>query len=351
MQNLLPKIKAYSIRLLPLFAFAIPLALLYFLNPLDQALNVSAQYSFQSMWKGRTFQLFFIWLVALEYILSWEVIQTKISKQDKARSFVFGLILLLPTLYVLFEYYFGLNAAIASWSTQSGVYFPVYMPLAIEYLVFSLLFCLTVFLPFGKKGVIGFALPAIFVGLIGAIYAIDNVFPYGQFTPFQLLVPTTASLAGGILRLMGNTVIMGTDFATSMPTLQVIGPVGTAKFAVAWPCAGIESLIIFTAVSLLFLKRMPISWRAKVGYFAFGAAITYVINIFRIVSIFTIGMQFGVDSSQVQAFHAIYGPLYAVAWIIFYPLLILLSQMAWQKLRNPKPYEVKKFQPKPLNPA
>jgi thaumarchaeosortase len=337
MQNLLPKIKVYSIRLLPLIAFAIPLTLLYFLNPMDQALNVSAQYSFQSMWKGRTFQLFFIWLVALEYILSWEIIQTKISKQDKARSLVYGLILLLPTLYVLSEYYFGLNVVIASWATQSGVFFPVYMPLAVEYLVFSFLFCATIFLPFGKKGLIGFALPALFVGLIGVIYAIDNMFPYGQFTPFQLLVPTTASLAGGFLGLMGNTVVMGTDLATSMPTLHVAGSLGTAKFAIAWPCAGIESLIIFTAVSLLFLKRMPISWRAKVGYFAFGAAITYVINIFRIVSIFTIGMQFGVDSSQVQVFHAVYGPLYAVAWIISYPLLILLSQVIWQKYKNPKP--------------
>ncbi len=343
MENLFPKITAYSIKLLPLIAFAVPMALLYFLNPIDQALKVSVQDSFQSMWKGRTFQLFFIWLVALEYILSWETIQTKINGHNKVRTLTFGLVLLLPTLYVLFEYYFGLNVVIASWATQSGVFFPVYTPIAIEYLVFSFLFCATVLLPFGKKGLMGFGLPALFVGLIGVIYAIDNMFPYGQFTPFQLLVPTTASLAGGFLGLMGNTVVMGTDLATSMPTLQIAGPLGTTKFAVAWPCAGIESLIIFTAVSLLFLKRMPISWRAKVGYFAFGAAITYIINIFRIVSIFTIGMQFGVDSSQVQAFHAYYGPLYAVAWIISYPLLILLSQMVWQKYKNVKPSKLRSF--------
>jgi thaumarchaeosortase len=225
------------------------------------------------------------------------------------------------------------------------------LPIAIEYLVFSLLFCLAVFVPFGKKGLTGFALPVLFVGLIGVIYAIDTIFPYGQFTPFQLLVPTTASFAGDILSLMGNTVVMGTDVSTSMPTLQVTGALGTAKFAIAWPCAGIESLLIFTAVALLFLKRMPISWRAKVGYFTFGAAIIYLINILRIVSIFTIGMQFGVDSPQVQEFHAYYGPLYAVAWIISYPLLILVSQMMWQKYRNPKPLKVKTHQPKPLSPV
>ena len=333
------------IKLLPLIAFAVPLALLYLLNPMDSYLKVSAQDSFQLMWKGRTFQLFFIWLVALEFILSWETIKVKISSLNKSRAAAFALVLLLPTMYVLSENYFGLNAAIANWAGQSGVAFADSMPLAIEYLVFSLLFCIAVFLPFGKKGLAGFALPALFAGLIGVIYAIDNVFPYGQFTPFQLLVPTTASLAAGFLRLMGNTVLMGTDITTSMPTLQVTGPLGTAKFAVAWPCAGIESLLIFTAVALLFLKRMNISWKAKIGYFAFGAVITYFINVMRIVTIFTIGMQYGVDSSQVDAFHYYYGPLYAMAWIVSFPILILASQVVWHKIKVRKP------QPAQLNPV
>ena len=144
---------------------------------------------------------------------------------------------------------------------------------------------------------------------------------------------------------MGNTVVMGTDIVTSMPTLQVTGALGTAKFAIAWPCAGIESLIIFTAVALLFLKRMNISWKAKIGYFAFGAAVTYFINVMRIAAIFTIGMQYGVDSRQVQDFHYYYGPLYAMAWIVSFPVIILASQIAWRKIK------VKKPQPAQLNPA
>jgi thaumarchaeosortase len=335
MQIPFAKIKEYLIKLLPIIAYAIPLVLLYLLNPVDSALEVSPQNSFQTMWKGRTFELFFIWLVALEYILSWETIQSRITLQKKARILLFALVLLLPSLFVFLEYS-GLNIAVASWATHDGLLFAGTLPIAIEYLVFSLLFCLAVFVPFGKKGLTHFALPALFVGLIGVIYAIDTIFPYGQFTPFQLLVPTTASFAGDILRFMGNTVVVGSDFATSMPTLQVTGALGTAKFAVAWPCAGIESLLIFTAVALLFLKRMPISWKAKAGFFTFGAAITYLINIFRIVSIFTIGMQFGVDSSQAQEFHAYYGPLFAVAWIVSFPLILLLGQMAWQRYSKPK---------------
>jgi thaumarchaeosortase len=334
-----PKNKEHSsilIKLLLLIAFSVPLALLYFLNPMDPYLKLSAQDSFQLMWKGRTFQLFFIWLVALEFILSWETIKLKISKHNKTNALSFALVLLLPTLYVLFENYFGLNAAIANWAVQSGVAFWGSMPLAIEYLVFSLLFCVTVLLSFGKKGLAGFALPALFVGLVGVLYTIDNVFPYGQFTPFQLLVPTTATLAAGVLGLMGYTAVLGTEIGTGMPTLQVTGSLGTAKFAIAWPCAGIESLLIFTAVALLFLKRMNISWKAKIGYFAFGAAITYFINVLRIATIFTIGTQFGVESPEVQAFHFYYGPLYAMAWIISYPLIILASQGLWRKIKNRK---------------
>ncbi len=222
------------------------------------------------------------------------------------------------------------------------------MPLAFEYLIFSLLFCGTVFFSFGKKGLAGFALPALFVGLVGVLYTIDNVFPYGQFTPFQLLVPTTAALAAGVLGLIGYTSVPGTEMGTGMPTLQVTGALGTAKFAIAWPCAGIESLLIFTAVALLFLKRMNISWKAKIGFFAFGAVITYFINVLRIATIFTIGVQYGVDSSQVQAFHFYYGPLYAMAWIISYPLLILASQGLWRKMKNKK---VMKPQLTQLSPA
>jgi len=322
---------------LPLIAFIVPLVMLYSQNPADPYLKLSAQDSFNFMWKGRTFQLFFIWLIALEFILSWETIKPQISQQSKVRLAAVVVALILPTVYVILESYFGLNGTIANWTQRSGVTFYDSMPLAIEYLVFALLFSLTSLLFFGKKGLAGFALPALFVGLIGILYTIDNVFPYGTSTPFQLLVPTTASLAARVLGEMGYTTLLGMDIASSMPSLQVTGPLGTAKFAIAWPCAGIESLLIFTAVALLFLKRMPISWKAKIGCFAVGAAVTYFINVLRIATIFTIGMEHGVNSNQVQMFHFYYGPLYAMAWIVSYPLLVLAIQGFWQRMKNRNP--------------
>jgi thaumarchaeosortase len=319
------------LKLVPLITFAIPLILLYVLNSWDPYLKISTQDSFQLMWKGRTFQLFFLWLVALEFILSWETIKSKIYKQNIASLIILAVASVLPTLYVVLESYFGLSGVIANAATQGGVTFYNSMPLATEYLVFSSLFCLICYLYLGKNGLKSFALPALFAALVGILYTIDNVFPYGSFTPFQVLVPTTASLAATTLGWMGYGTVLGTE--NGMPTLQATGSLGTAKFAIAWPCAGIESLLIFTAVALLFLKRMPISWKAKAGYFAVGAAITYFINILRIDSIFLIGMQYGVVSNEVQNFHFYYGPLYSIAWIVSYLLIIILAQMLWQKTK------------------
>jgi len=349
MPKALLKVKDYAVKLSPLIAFVVPLALLYLLNPSDPYLKLSGQQSFDFMWKGRTFQLFFIWLVALEFILSWETIKPQISIKNKARLAAVAAVLALPTVYVVLENYVGLNGAISNWFQQSGVEFFSSMPLAIEYLVFSGFFCLTVFLTFGKKGLAGFSLPALFLALVGVIYTIDNVFPRGEFTPFQLLVPTTANLAANVLNMWGYTTLPGTDVSSGMPTLQVTGPLGSAQFAIAWPCAGIESLLIFTAVALLFLKQMHISWKAKIGFFAIGAAVTYFINVLRIATIFIIAIQSGsVDSDAVKMFHFYYGPLYAMAWIVSYPLIILLSVGLWQKIKGRK---LRKPQSKPLNPA
>ena len=347
MQAVLSFLKEHEntlLKLLPLVAFAVPLLWLYLLDA----------GSFELMWKGRTFQLFFIWLIALELILSWETIQpNKTGGLTSAKTLALVAALLLPILYVVTSNYLGLNMAIAEVSRQSGVTWWESMALSTEYLVFAVLFCVIIFLQFGKKGLKDFSVPAFFLGVVGALYTIDNVFPYGQFTPFQLLVPTTATLAANVLNLMGYQTSLST--ASTMPRLTATdhaNPLRTATFDIAWPCAGIESLLIFTVVALLFLKRMPISWKAKTAYFAVGATVTYLINILRITAIFTIG----IDGGDVQLFHFYYGPLYSIAWIVSYPLIILGSRSLWRKISDKrggkKPQEpTTKAQPFQPNPA
>jgi exosortase/archaeosortase family protein len=342
MQRILSFLKEHEdtlLKLVPLLAFAVPLLWLYLLDA----------GSFELMWKGRTFQLFFVWLIALELILGWESLQpSKISKSFSVKNLAFVAALTLPTMYVVLSNYLGLNSVIAEVSKTSGVTWWDSMALSTEYLVFTALFCLMIFVQFGKKGLKDFSVPAVFLGIVGALYTIDNVFPYGQFTPFQLLVPTTASLAASTLNLMGyQTSLTASGAMPHLTATDPANPLRTATFDIAWPCAGIESLLIFTVVALLFLKRMQISWKAKIGYFAVGAAVTYIINILRIATIFTIGM----DGGDVQMFHFYYGPLYSIAWIVLYPLLVLGSQMLWQKITGRSSLPPTGSQPPQPNPA
>jgi thaumarchaeosortase len=350
MQNILSILKKHAntlLRLLPLLAFAVPLLWLYYLHPA----------SFELMWKGRTFQLFFIWLIALELILDWENLQqSKITKPFSPRTFAFIAALALPTIYVWISNYLGLNAIITDAARQSGVQWWDLMALAIEYLVFAILYCLIVLLPFSVKGLKSFSVPLFFLLAVGTLYTIDNLYPYGQFTLFQFLVPTTTTLAAAVLNLMGYNTTLTTQTDPIQGTLPLLtatdpnNPMRSATFAVAWPCAGIESLLIFTVVTLLFLKRMSLSWKAKIGYFAIGAAVTYLINILRIVIFFPIGMDYGVKSEQVQLFHFYYGPFYSITWIVAYPLIILGSQSLWHKIKNRKTSATLPMEPQPPQP-
>lgn len=335
MQSFLERVKkdpSKLMPLLPLIAFVIPLFWLYILDPL----------SFENMWKGRTFQLFFVWLIALELILGWENFkETKLKKASFIRNIAVAVTMIIPTIYVWASYYLGLNDAIIKWSFANNLQssWATAMPLSLEYIAFALIFSLTIFLVFGKKGLSGFIIPFFFMIIVGIIYIIDNVYPYGQFTLFQVFVPTTAWVASIVFNLMGyHTFLSEQSDLThgTMPILNVSGPQGATQFGIAWPCAGIESLLIFTVVVLLFLKRMPISWKAKVGYFAIGAIVTYLINILRIVNIFMIGMQYGAISTEVDMFHRYYGPLYSITWIILYPLVIFVSQGLWHRFKIKK---------------
>jgi hypothetical protein len=63
-------------------------------------------------------------------------------------------------------------------------------------------------------------------------------------------------LAANVLNLMGyRTQLLG--LTNGMPTLAVWGSKGGfAAFQAAWPCSGVDSLLIYTVTILLFLKKV-----------------------------------------------------------------------------------------------
>jgi exosortase/archaeosortase family protein len=274
--------------------------------------------------------------------------------------------LLLPTAYVVAANYCGLNAAIAD---SARAYIPAEDPmrdhhasltaLSVEYLVFAVLFYLIVTLEYGTSSLMDFSLPASFLGIIGALFLVDNLYPYGRFTPLQALVPATATLAARVMGLMGYETIYSTINSAAygvMPVLTVKNH-PWASFAIAWPCSGIESLLIYSITLLLFLKNTDIRWWQRAVYFAIGAVATYLINILRIVTLFQIAIQkgpsFTISDFDFQRFHNYYGMLYSITWIMLYPLIIIGSRILWTRIQNwrtaktPTPDQLQPSQPNP----
>jgi len=316
-------------KLLPLIAIIIPCIILYSLDPA----------SFDKTWKGRTFYLFFLWLISLETILSWEELRTdKIKKLKSMRTVAFTLAFLMPTVYVVAANYWGLNAVIADLAAKNKIEWAGVMPLSTEYLIFTMFFALIIPLGYGVGCLRNFSVSTFFLGIIGIIYTVDNIYPRGSFTPFQIIVPTTATLAANVLNLMGyQTKFEG--IREGMPVWSASDSKGrsSGSFAINWPCSGIDSLLIYTVTILLFLKNTAIPWKHRIIYFIIGAIVTYFANILRIVTIFVISINTGGGyTPEVARFHDYYGPLYSITWIISYPLIIIGSRTLWAKIRSGK---------------
>jgi thaumarchaeosortase len=266
----------------------------------------------------------------------------KIAKMVSKRSIAFIATLTLPTVYVIISNFWGINDAIVNFSKQNGMgpWWAEHMPLSIEYLVFATFFLIANVIAYGKKSFTYFSISTSFLFIIGTIYALDNFYPYGQLTPLQFLVFPTTILAADMLNFLGYQTTI--RFTTSsyygwMPTLTAWDPKDPSKlayFGIGWPCAGVESLIIYSVAILLFLKNSTFSFMQKCLYFLFGATVTYLINVLRVVTIFIIGINHGVSSQEVWKFHNFYGQLYSITWIIAYPLIIIGSQVLWKKVNE-----------------
>jgi thaumarchaeosortase len=303
---------------------AIPLAVLYSLDAP----------SFDKAFNGRAYYLFFVWLVVLEFALDWDTYKSEASKMSVKRALAFGLALLLPTVYIVASNFLGFNTTIINVFSSYGVIAPWLdnAPLAMEYIAFAMFFILIFLFAYKLKGLMDFSLSIALLGVVGAIHTINILFPYGGFTPFQFLVPVTTQASASVLNFMGYQTGVMPNSKTQMPILIIHDPAsgGTWSGQIAWPCAGVESLLLYTIIMLLFLKKSDIPRLQKVGYFAFGALVTYGINILRIVTIFLIGLNKG----DVWTFHDYYAQLYSATWIVAYPLIIIGSRIIWSKYKD-----------------
>jgi len=308
-------------------SFIIPIVMLYLLDP----------NSFSYTWRGRTFYLFFLWLLFLELIIAWEKLtQKKLASLKTWRKVVMCIVACIPIVYVIVVNFLGLDQMLIEIGRQILTFgqFSLdnlqHWPISLEYLVFAVFFASTTWLAYEVDGLKLFSISLCLLGAIGAIYMIDTFYPYGAFTPFQAFVPFTASLAAQVLNWMGYKTSFLPYHVQGTPFLYVSGSSGSVGFGIGWPCAGVQSLFIYTCVILLFLKKSAIPMKQKLIYFIIGAIGTYIVNILRIVSIYIIAINQGENAAQV--FHDYYGELYSITWITAYLIIIILSRTIPAKL-------------------
>ena len=291
---------------------------------------------FDYTWKGRLFLLFFVWLFALEAFSSFKSLTDEEGKQRRNKLKIAAILALalIPLIYVIGVNFLGLDQAIinlgafirldywkANWAYWENSLTGDW-PMSLEYVVFTVSFLATIMLAFGKKGLKIFSISAALVAGIAVVYMIDTMYPAGAFKPFEALALPTAAVAAVFLEAMGFRFTMFYQPAPSAaPIISLSAGGSTVQTGIAWPCAGVHSLFLFTIIILLLFKKSGIAPFRQAIYFIIGAVGTYFVNVARIVTYFVILVNQSQDAALV--FHNVYGEMYFFSWILGYIVLIV----------------------------
>jgi thaumarchaeosortase len=319
--------------------FALALFLLVFLDFFNLEKIVffnNIGFLFEITWKGRLMLFFFFWLfMVLSFSENTALLEvTAMGRKRRLKLLLIFICALIPFFYIIGINFLGLDQTIINvgeslrgeyWRTNTAYYENFLTgdwPMSLEYLVFGFSFLATVLLTYGKKGLKIFSLPAAIVLGIGAVYMIDTMYPGGAFGPLQTLALPTAAFAAILLEVLGipfNLSYSPTGLG-SMPIIAVNAQNASIPTRIAWPCAGVHSLFLYTVLILLLFRTSSISGFRKAIYFIVGLAGTFFVNVLRIVTYFVLLV--GSGSEVALTFHNVYGELYFFIWMLGYFLLI-----------------------------
>lgn len=361
MTFILKKLKRSQLPIFLLILFIAAIALLMVLDYLDiESLSLfnTRGFYFDYTWKGRLFLLFFLWLFVLEFLNIKKPPEDLEAQPKNYIRIILALIFAsLPLIYVIGVNFLGLSQTVIDigeafrgdyWSEYApDPYFTLHVDwvLVVEYFLFTISFLASTLLAYGKQGFRNFSITLGLIAGITLVYMLDTFYPYGLFRPFQLVTLPTAALAAGFLEIIGYRFSFSyLPGASSTPTIRLYTPpnaegvsYSVGNVGIAWPCAGVHSLFLYTLIALLLFKRSEITRFRKLMYFVIGAIGTYLFNILRIVTYFVILYDNGKEVAQ--TFHDVYGELYSVIWILLYMLLVIsiekfgLIDKTMQKLR------------------
>ena len=320
----------YSSILVIIISFTLPIAILFLLYP----------NSFQLVWEARMPYILFVWFLGLEVVLSLKKFRRGLILGKKILLILVAAAI--PTIYVLATSFWGLNYAVTELGKSVGVpylifgkyFIDVSWPISLEYLIFAVSFTITIFLIYGLYGLKNLLVAVFFIWSTTVFFFIDTFVPYGIVGALQVFVPFTANSAARVLEFLGFRTLVGeiSDWRGPGVLLTVIGGNSSFTAAVYWPSAGIQSLVIYSGMILLFIKDTSYTLLRKVLYFAIGAAGTFTANILRIVTILVVGLKIG--HVEANAFHDYYGELFFISWIVIYLVLIVYGSSIINRTRR-----------------
>jgi exosortase/archaeosortase family protein len=289
---------------------------------------------FELTWKGRMFLLVFLWIILVESAMDWSKF---VDEKPKNRYVIIASLIcaLIPTFYVIATNFFGLDLSILQighdvfgilsvrGANEPWDFLHLFWPISCEYIVFAVFFISAVMLAYKTKGLKALSISLALLGGIGVAYMFDTVYPFGVFKPLQAFALPTAAVAAALFDLLGYTVRLAFPaygVEQSLPSLTVTVGGETASVAIAWACAGVQSLLLYVVIILVFFKRADISAFRKLAYFIIGLFGTFFVNVLRVFSIVLIMLNSGSETGM--AFHNTYGEMYSVIWILSFIMLI-----------------------------
>jgi exosortase/archaeosortase family protein len=289
---------------------------------------------FELTWKGRMFLLVFLWIILVESAMDWKEF---VDEKPKNRYIVIASLIcaLVPTFYVLATNFLGLDLSILKighdvfgilsvrGANEPWDFLHLFWPISCEYIVFAVFFISAVMLAYKTKGLKTLSISLALLGGIGVAYMFDTIYPFGVFKPLQAFALPTAAVAAALFDLLGYTVRLvfpAYGFEYSLPSLTVTVGSDSASVAIAWACAGVQSLLLYLIIILVFFRKADISAFRKLAYFIIGLFGTFFVNVLRVFSIIIIMLNSGNEAGMV--FHNTYGEIYSVIWILLFILLI-----------------------------
>lgn len=299
--------------------------------PLLMVLSVVGFYlinpdKFQTMWIGYAVFVY----IAFFAVLTW-LFYRQIPKKQAAESRVFwlgalsffaGMCIYQMLIYigVLPTYISQLGAALGI----KGWYLDVSWPTTFDLLIFTTYLVGLIVSFFSVKSLRYFLGPVLYSGALVVFFVIDAVVPQNTFADaaFEFFVPGLVSISAGLLHMLNvNMEIVGNG-----SIMHITKPTGSAYVQVNWPCAGIHSLLIYTAIAVAFLQFLDISKMRKIIYASIGFFGTIFVNILRITSIVYAYYYFDVS---IQTFHAYSGELFFISWMVIFLFAVTMVERAW----------------------